>query len=92
MRRFDTDTHQDYWHAKWEDLQIKDDKTVGDYITIFNKILKGVDYNNNFTQKIKVRKFINDFTNRLAELAQVQNSVTLDIAIEAATSAKMLTK
>jgi len=71
---------------------MEDDETVRDYAIRFNKVLKGVDYNNNFTQKIKVRKFINDFTDRLAELAQVQNSVTLNVAIEAATSAKMLTK
>jgi len=41
---------------------------VAEYVTRFNKILKEVDYNGNYTQKMKVRKFINDLMDRLAEL------------------------
>ena len=47
---------------------MEDDETVADYTIRFNKVLKGVDYNNNFTVKMKVRKFINSLTDRLAEL------------------------
>ena len=63
---------------------------VMDYTTRFNKVLKGVDYNNNFTIKMRVQKFINSLTDRLVELTQVQNPATLDVAIEAATSAEMV--
>ena len=89
IARFDTDAHQDHWYAKWEDIQMEDDETVADYATRFNKVLKGVDYNNNFTVKMRVWKFINSLTDRLAELTQVQNPATLDAAIEAVTSAEM---
>ncbi len=50
---------------------MENDETVKNYTIKFNKVLKGVDYNNNFTQKMKVRKFINSLTDRLAELVQV---------------------
>ncbi len=69
---------------------MEDDERVADYATRFNKVLKGVDYNNNFTIKMRVWKFINGLTDRLAELTQVQNLATLDAAIEAATSAEMV--
>ena len=68
---------------------MEDDERVADYATRFNKVLKGVDYNNNFTVKMRVRKFINGLTDRLAELTQVQNPATLEAALEAVTSAEM---
>ena len=68
---------------------MEDDETVADYAIRFSKVLKGVDYNNNFTVKMRVRKFINSLTDRLAELTQVQNPATLEAALEAATSAEM---
>ncbi len=71
VNKFDTDVYQDYWHIIWEDLQIEDDELVAEYVTKFSKILKGVDYNRNYIQKMKVRKFINSLTNRLAELIQI---------------------
>ncbi len=48
---------------------MEEDETVVEYAIRFNKILKGVDYNNNFTQKIKIRKFVNSLTDKLVELA-----------------------
>ncbi len=60
---------------------MEDDEIVAEYTVRFNKVLKRVDYNGNFTQKIKVRKFINDLTNKLVELAQVQNLTNLDDVI-----------
>ncbi len=68
---------------------MEDDERVADYATRFNKILKKVDYNNNFTIKMRVWKFINGLIDRLAELTQVQNPATLDAAIKAVTSAEM---
>ncbi len=83
------DAYQDHWHTKWEDFLMKEDELIVEYVIRFNKILKRVNYNNNFTQKIKVRKFVNDLTDRLAKLAQVQNLTILNAAIAAATSAEM---
>src|SRR6266498_2587530 len=68
---------------------MEDDERVADYAIRFNKVLKGVDYNNNFTVKMRVRKFINGLTNRIAELTQIQNPATLEAAVEATTSAEM---
>ena len=47
---------------------MKDNELVMEYAIRFNKILKGIDYNENFTQKMKVRKFINGLMDRLAKL------------------------
>ncbi len=64
-------------------------ESVVEYAIRFNKVLREVNYNNDFTQKMKVRKFINGLTDRLAELVQIQNPAILNATITAATSAEM---
>jgi len=53
------------------------------YAIRFNKILKKVNYNENYIHKMKVRKFINSLTDRLVELTQIQSPANLDNTITA---------
>ena len=71
---------------------MENDESVIEYATRFNKILKGVDYNENYTHKMKVRKFLNGLINRLAELIQIQSPANLDDAIIATSSVEMRIK
>ncbi len=50
---------------------MKNYKLVAEYTFRFNKILKEVDYDENFINKVKVKKFINNLTDKLVKLMQI---------------------
>ncbi len=47
---------------------MKDDKIIVKYIVRFQKVLKEINYKKTFIKKIKIRKFISNLLEKLAEL------------------------